>query len=157
MGSTIFFDLVKDKTIDSFDPANVVTIMTSPICGALVPAAGGRTEMQGIGVQSYPFGWSTRSNFGGRLSAMLRYAGWDRIAIQGKADEPVWVDIRNRVCSGRRTADGAAEESVERRRNLFRSGYPAFAGSGGGPSMGSWPCQGCEMSCVPGLLGCVHP
>ena len=95
MGSAIFFDLVKDKTIDGFDPANVVTIMTSPLCGTLVPAAGGRTEVQGIGVQSYPIGWFTRSNFGGRFSAMLKYAGWDGIVIEGKADEPVWVDIRD--------------------------------------------------------------
>jgi aldehyde:ferredoxin oxidoreductase len=105
MGSAIFFDLVKDKTIDGFDPANVVTIMTSPLCGTLVPAAGGRTEVQGIGVQSYPIGWFTRSNFGGRFSAMLKYAGWDGIVIQGKADEPVWIDIRDgdvqiRDCAG---------------------------------------------------------
>ena len=72
MGSASFFDLVKDKTIDGFDPANVVTIMTSPFSGTLVPAAGGRTEVQGIGVQSYPIGWFTRSNFGGRFSAMLK-------------------------------------------------------------------------------------
>jgi aldehyde:ferredoxin oxidoreductase len=95
MGSAIFFDLVKDKTIDGFDPANVVTIMTSPFCGTLVPAAGGRTEVQGIGVQSYPIGWFTRSNFGGRFSAMLKYAGWDGIVIEGQADEPVWIDIRD--------------------------------------------------------------
>jgi len=95
MGSAIFFDLVKDKTIDGFDPANVVTIMTSPLCGTLVPAAGGRTEVQGIGVQSFPIGWFTRSNFGGRFSAMLKYAGWDGIVIEGAADEPVWLDIRD--------------------------------------------------------------
>ena len=95
MGSAIFFDLVKDKTIDGFDPANVVTIMTSPLCGTLVPAAGGRTEVQGIGVQSYPIGWFTRSNFGGRFSAMLKFAGWDGIVIQGKAVEPAWIDIRD--------------------------------------------------------------
>jgi aldehyde:ferredoxin oxidoreductase len=95
LGSAIFFDLVKDKTIDGFDPANVVTIMTSPLCGTLVPAAGGRTEVQGIGVQSYPIGWFTRSNFGGRFSAMLKYAGWDGIVIEGQADEPVWIDIRD--------------------------------------------------------------
>jgi aldehyde:ferredoxin oxidoreductase len=95
MGSAIFFDLVKDKTIDGLDPANVVTIMTSPLCGTLVPAAGGRTEVQGIGVQSYPIGWFTRSNFGGRFGAMLKYAGWDGIVIEGKADEPVWIDIRD--------------------------------------------------------------
>jgi aldehyde:ferredoxin oxidoreductase len=95
MGSAIFFDLVKDKTIDGFDPANVVTIMTSPLSGTLVPAVSGRTEVQGIGVQSYPIGWFTRSNFGGRFSAMLKYAGWDGIVIQGKADKPVWIDIRD--------------------------------------------------------------
>jgi len=95
MGSAIFFDLVPDKTIDGFDPANVVTIMTSPLCGTLVPAAGGRTEVQGIGVQSYPIGWFTRSNFGGRFAAMLKYAGWDGIVIEGQADEPVWIDIRD--------------------------------------------------------------
>jgi len=95
MGSAIFFDRVKDKTIDGFDPANVVTLMTSPLSGTLVPAASGRTEVQGIGVQSYPIGWFTRSNFGGRFSAMLKFAGWDGIVIQGKADRPVWIDIRD--------------------------------------------------------------
>ncbi|MBU2551323.1 MAG: aldehyde ferredoxin oxidoreductase [Proteobacteria bacterium] len=95
MGSAIFFDLVKDKTIDGFDPGNVVTIMTSPLTGTLVPAAAGRTEVQGIGVQSHPIGWFTRSNFGGRFSAMLKFAGWDGIVIEGKADRPVWLDIRN--------------------------------------------------------------
>jgi aldehyde:ferredoxin oxidoreductase len=95
MGSAIFWDLVKDKTIDGFNPANVITIMTSPLSGTIVPAASGRTELQGIGVQSYPIGWFTRSNFGGRFSPMLKYAGWDGIVIEGKAAEPVWLDIRN--------------------------------------------------------------
>jgi aldehyde:ferredoxin oxidoreductase len=26
---------------------------------------------------------------------MLKYAGWDGIVIEGKADKPVWIDIRN--------------------------------------------------------------
>ena len=95
MGSAIFFDLVKDKTIDGFDPANVVTIMTSPLTGTIAPGATARTEMQGIGVQSSPIGWFTRSNFGGRFGAMMKYAGWDGIVIEGAADRPVWVDIRN--------------------------------------------------------------
>jgi len=95
MGSAIFFDLVKDKTIDGTHPDNVVTMMTSPFCGTPVPAAGGRTEVQGIGLQSYPIAWFTRSNFGGRFSSMLKYAGWDGVVIMGKSDKPVWVDIRN--------------------------------------------------------------
>lgn len=95
MGSAIFFDLVKDKTIDGFHPDNVVTMMTSPLAGTLVPAGAGRTEVQGIGVQSYPIGWFTRSNFGGRFSTQLKQAGWDGVVIEGKADEPVWLDIRD--------------------------------------------------------------
>ncbi len=95
MGSAIFFETVKDKTIDGFDPANVITFMTSPFCGTLAPGAAARTEIQGIGVQSYPIGWFTRSNFGGRFAAMLKFAGWDGIVITGQADRPVWLDMRD--------------------------------------------------------------
>ncbi len=94
MGSKIFWDLVKDKTISGFDPENVVTFMTSPLAGTMVPGAGSRTEVQGIGVHTYPE-WFTRSNFGGRFAGMLKYAGWDGIAIQGQSASPVWIDIRN--------------------------------------------------------------
>ncbi|MDI3281330.1 MAG: aldehyde ferredoxin oxidoreductase N-terminal domain-containing protein, partial [Bacillota bacterium] len=95
MGSAIFWDLCRDKAISGFDPRNVVTIMTSPLSGTLVPAAGGRCEVQGIGVQGYPIEWFTRSNFGGRFAAMLKYAGWDGIVIEGKAPKPVWINIVN--------------------------------------------------------------
>jgi aldehyde:ferredoxin oxidoreductase len=97
MGSAIFFDLVKDKTIDGFDERNVVTIMTSPLTGTLAPGGASRTEVQGIGAQTYPVGWFTRSNLGGRFGAMLKAAGWDGVVIEGKADSPVWVDIRNHM------------------------------------------------------------
>jgi aldehyde:ferredoxin oxidoreductase len=95
IGSAIFFDLVKDKTIDGFDPANVVTIMTSPLSGTLTPGCSSRSEVQGIGAQAHPYNWFTRSGFGGRFSSMLKFAGWDGVIIEGAADSPVWVDIRN--------------------------------------------------------------
>lgn len=95
MGTAIFFDLVKDKAIGGLDPDNVITIMTSPLSGTLAPTASGRTEMQAIGVQSYPAEWFTRSNFGGRFSGMLKFAGYDGVVIEGKSQDPVWVDIRN--------------------------------------------------------------
>ena len=44
MGSAIFFDLVKDKTIDGFHPDNVVTLMTSPPFATLVPVASGANK-----------------------------------------------------------------------------------------------------------------
>jgi aldehyde:ferredoxin oxidoreductase len=101
MGSAIFYDIVvREKgvdlsRIDGFHRDNVVTMMTSPLCGTGVPAASGRTEVQGIGVQSVPIGWFTRSNFGGRFAAMLKFAGWDGIVIEGVSGSPAWVDIRD--------------------------------------------------------------
>jgi aldehyde:ferredoxin oxidoreductase len=94
IGSALFFDLVPDKTISGFDPGNVVTIMTSPLTGTLAVGASARAEIQAIGVQSYPE-WFTRSGVGGRFGPMLKYAGWDGIVIEGKAESPVWIDIRD--------------------------------------------------------------
>jgi aldehyde:ferredoxin oxidoreductase len=95
MESAIFWDLVKKKGISGYDERNIITIMTSPLSGTLAPAASGRTEMQGIGIQSSPIEWFTRGNFGGRFGPMMKFAGWDGIVIEGKADSPVWIDIRN--------------------------------------------------------------
>ncbi len=95
IGSQLFWDLVEDKNISGFDPQNAVTFMTSPLAGTLVPGASARTEVQGIGVQSSPIEWFTRSNFGGRFAPLLKFAGWDGVVIQGKADSPVWIDIRD--------------------------------------------------------------
>lgn len=95
IGSALFWDLVPDKAITGFDPRNIVTIMTSPLSGTLVPSASSRTEVQGIGAQSSPIEWFTRSNFGGRFGAMLKFAGWDGIVLEGRATSPVWIDIRD--------------------------------------------------------------
>lgn len=95
MGTKIFWDLCEDKTVPFTDPGNVVTIMTSPISGTLVPGAAGRTEVQGIGGTAYPNDIFTRSNFGGRFAGQLKWAGWDGIVVEGAADSPVWLDIRD--------------------------------------------------------------
>lgn len=94
VAAAVFFDLVETPPKDAFDPANVLVLMTSPLTGTLAPATG-RTEVVGVGAQPFPTQWFTRSNFGGRFGAMLKYAGFDGVVIEGKADSPVWVDIRN--------------------------------------------------------------
>lgn len=95
MGSAIFWDYCKDKTVGFADPGNILTVMASPLSGTLTPAASGRTEVQGIGAQGYPVEWFTRSNFGGRFSGMMKFAGWDGIMVEGKSDKPVWIDVRD--------------------------------------------------------------
>lgn len=108
IGSALFYDIaIVEKGLDlenmdynspndgGFHPENVVTIMTSPLSATGVPAATGRTEIQGIGVQQYPICWFTRSNVGGRFGSMLKFAGYDGIVIEGASSEPVWIDIRD--------------------------------------------------------------
>ena len=75
IGTAIFFDiLVKEKKIDlksisGFSEQNVVTLMSTPLCGTGVPGGSARLEAQGIGVHSAPKEWFTRSNVGGRFAA----------------------------------------------------------------------------------------
>lgn len=132
MGSALFFDIVKDKTIDGFHPDNLVTMMTSPLSGTLAPSASGRTEAGYIGVYSYPIGWYTRSNFGGRFAGMLKYAGWDGIAIQGKAKKPVWLNIVN----GKVTIEDAKDlwglDTYETQEEIWKTV------SGGNAADGTW-------------------
>ena len=66
---------------EAFDPRNVVTLMTSPLSGTYVPGSG-RCEVQGLAPMYYPIEWFNRSNFGGRFTAQLKYAGWDGIVIE---------------------------------------------------------------------------
>lgn len=94
IGSAIFWDLACARLpFGAFDPGNVLTIMTGPFSGVVVPSAAGRCEVQGLGPQGYPVEWFTRSNFGGRFSTQLKYAGWDGIVVEGASDDPVWIQI----------------------------------------------------------------
>jgi aldehyde:ferredoxin oxidoreductase len=96
LGSALFWEFCQDKTItDGRHPANVIVVAASPLNGTLVPSAG-RCEVVGVGLNTYPVHWYTRSGFGGRFGTMLRHAGYDAIIIEGRASSPVWVDIRNR-------------------------------------------------------------
>ncbi len=101
IAAALFYDIcIKEKglnleEVDGFHPDNLTTIMTSPFTGTAVPAAGGRTEIAGMGVHAYPKDWYTKSLIGGRIGPMIKFAGYDGIAIEGAAAEPVWLDIRD--------------------------------------------------------------
>ena len=93
MGSAIFFDLVGDQLpFEAFDPRNLIIMMTHPFAGTFVPGSG-RCEVQGLGPMLYPIEWFAHSNFGGRFTAQLKYAGWDGIVVEGAADVPVWINV----------------------------------------------------------------
>lgn len=101
IGSALFYDIVVKQNgvnlaeINAFSPENLMTVMTSPLSATGVPSATARTEIQGIGPHAYPIGWFTRSIIGGRFGPMLKFAGYDGVAVTGKASKPVWIDIRD--------------------------------------------------------------
>lgn len=118
ISAALFFDIVvREKGLDlehmdydaaddgGFNPENIVTISTSPFTGTGVPSATGRIEVSGIGVHSYPIGWFTKSIIGGRFGSMLKFAGYDAVVLEGRSDEPVWVDIRDGVITIRPCSD----------------------------------------------------
>lgn len=79
--------------IDAFDPENLLFIMVGPLTGTLA-SGGGRVEVMGIAPQQKPPVFS-RSGMGGHWGAELKYAGYDGVIIQGKADEPVYLWIND--------------------------------------------------------------
>jgi aldehyde:ferredoxin oxidoreductase len=98
MGAAIFWDLAvapgEWDLKDAFDPRNVLPIMVGPLAGTGVPGAG-RTSVCGISPETFPTCEFWRTNFGGRFGTMRKLAGWDGVVVEGKADQPVWINIIN--------------------------------------------------------------
>jgi len=95
MGSAIFFELCGAALpFEAYDPRNLIIMMASPLAGTFMPGAG-RCEVQGLSPLLYPAEWFGHSNFGGRFTAQLKFAGWDGVVVEGASDEPVYISIVN--------------------------------------------------------------
>jgi aldehyde:ferredoxin oxidoreductase len=98
MGTAIFWDLAVapgDWDLqDAFDPRNVCCVMPGPMAGSGVPGVS-RTAVMGLSPEAYPINWYHRTNFGGAFATMLKIAGWDGVVLEGKAANPVWINIIN--------------------------------------------------------------
>jgi aldehyde:ferredoxin oxidoreductase len=98
MGMAVWFDEVDhdyitdthDKT--GFEPDNVMCIFSGPQQGTLAPA-GSRCEVMALAPQASPRPQFSRSNFGGKFGAFLKFAGYDGIVIKGASKTPVWLNI----------------------------------------------------------------
>jgi aldehyde:ferredoxin oxidoreductase len=154
MGSAIFWDLAASQLpFSALDPRNVVTIMSGPFSGIVVPSAAGRCEVQGVGPQPYPVEWFTRSNFGGRFSAQLKYAGWDGVVVEGAvsaADDPVWINIINDkvTIESARTLWGL--DVMETQEEIWRRVIP-------GSRFGEWLALGADYTTQRPAVLCIGP
>ena len=104
LASALFWDHIEDMTVGPFDPKNLVVIAANPFSGTLVPTAGARVEITGIGAFADKE-WYTRSSMGGRIAGGMKRAGYDAFMITGASDEPVWIN----VVDGRITFEDATD------------------------------------------------
>ncbi len=90
IANKIFWDEV-EPGVGPFDPDNMLILMTGPTCGTGLPT-GDRTAMTGIAANNIPnqYCWGS---IGGVLPSRLKYAGFDGVIIEGKADKPSVVII----------------------------------------------------------------
>lgn len=89
------------RGVGAFDAENLLMIFTGPLSGTTAPFSG-RTTVAGLSPQGHPYEWFSRSSLGGHWGPSLKYAGYDGLVIEGKADRPVYlwiedgnVEIRN--------------------------------------------------------------
>ena len=79
--------------VGALDPENLLVVMTGPLTGTTAPFSG-RTSVGSLSPQGWPNEWFSRSSIGGHWGPSLKYAGYDGLVIEGKADSPValWID-----------------------------------------------------------------
>jgi len=89
-GSKIIYDEVNPK-IDPLALGNKVVIATGPTGGSNAPASG-RTMVITKGAET---GTIASSNVGGFFGPELKQAGYDMVIIEGKAEKPVYLWIKD--------------------------------------------------------------
>lgn len=90
LGTKMFMDEV-DPKVEPFSPENKLIYLTGPLTGTIA-ACPGRFEV----VTKAPLtGTIGASNSGGYFGPELKYAGYDGIIFEGKAEKPVYLYIND--------------------------------------------------------------
>lgn len=90
LGTKIMMDEV-DPKVDPLSPENKLLVVTGPMTGNPV-ATGGRYM---VVTKSPLSGTIASSNSGGKWGAELKFAGYDVIIFEDRADNPVYVNIED--------------------------------------------------------------
>ena len=91
IGYKVIWDEVPPGT-KAFDPANKIIFGVGPLAGTGVPC-NGRTAITTLWPTCYPKALVASGHMGGHFAAELKYAGYDAVIIEGKAERPVWLSI----------------------------------------------------------------
>jgi aldehyde:ferredoxin oxidoreductase len=89
ISSRMLYDMV-EPGIDYRSPDNVLMFGTGPFCGTIGPS----NARGSVGAKITEGAYLGFSSVGGRFGPELKYAGYDHIAVRGKASHPVylWID-----------------------------------------------------------------
>jgi aldehyde:ferredoxin oxidoreductase len=89
--ATKYFIEEVDAKVDPLSPDNKLIMTTGPLTGT-VASTGGRYSVVTKGALTNAIACS---NSGGYFGAELKFAGWDMIIFEGKADKPVYLSIED--------------------------------------------------------------
>ncbi|HEX9017385.1 MAG TPA: aldehyde ferredoxin oxidoreductase N-terminal domain-containing protein, partial [Chloroflexota bacterium] len=76
----------------AYDEANKIIFGVGPLTGTGAPC-GGRISVTAISPVGYPVHMVNSGHMGGHWGAELKFAGWDNVIVEGKADKPVYLAI----------------------------------------------------------------
>ena len=128
-GAKILYDEVRG--VEPLSDANKVIIATGPLAGTLCP----QSAKTSFHAKSPLTGGYGDSNMGGLFAPEMRYAGYDAIVLEGRADEPVIVvidDDRVELRDGRAyRGRGAIETELALKKELGDEFQIATIGPGG--------------------------
>ncbi len=84
---------IAPRDIDPFGEENVLIFATGPATGIVGFPESGRYHVMAL--RSPLTGSIASANSGGRWGPFLKFAGYDIIIIEGKSDEPVYLEVTN--------------------------------------------------------------
>lgn len=93
IGYRVLWDEVPAGT-GPFDAANKLVFATGPLVGTSVPC-NGRATITTLFPTCWPKPLVGSGHMGGHFAAKLKYAGYDALIVEGQADKPVWLMIRD--------------------------------------------------------------
>ena len=90
LSAKLLYDTL-DPTINPLNPRNMLVFATGPLTGTIAPACSRFV----VCAKSPLTGFWGEANSGGSFGFMLRKAGYHALAIEGKANKPVYISILN--------------------------------------------------------------
>jgi aldehyde:ferredoxin oxidoreductase len=136
-GTGIGYKVLWDEVaagIKAFDPANKIVFATGPLAGTSAPCSG-RTAVTTLWPTCWPKHLVGTGHMGGHFAAELKYAGFDAVIMEGRADHPVWLAISDGKAEIRDArqlwGQGIRRTTYEISRQMGAEAYVAAIGQSG--------------------------